>query len=179
MTVPTRRVDLSTLAQTTASVPGSAAEQAGIRHGKEVRMAIRRRIMELFEAIPARIEVSGGSFEAAVAFARDAFGDTAVIDRRDRRRWWPRVTLTITTDPEVAATAPPLDALLNPEPDQAQPSQPLTQVEAAEAPEAEAAAEAEPPSFLEEIFTRQEQELQALREARRERRHPRARRTIA
>jgi hypothetical protein len=88
-------------------------------------MEIRRGIVELFEAIPERIEVSGaeptwevtgGSFESAVAYAQDAFDDPVVVDRRDRSRWWPRVTLTVTTDPDLAATAPPLESLLDPEP---------------------------------------------------------------
>ena len=88
-------------------------------------MAIRRGIVELFEAIPERIEVSGvepawevtgGSFESAVAYAQEAFDDPIVVDRRDRSRWWPRVTLTVTTDPDLAATAPPLESLFDPEP---------------------------------------------------------------
>jgi hypothetical protein len=87
-------------------------------------MAIRRGIAELLEAIPERIEVSGAaptwevtgaSFESAVSYAHDAFEDPVVIDRRDRNRWWPRVTLTVTTDPELAASAPPLETLCDPE----------------------------------------------------------------
>ena len=88
-------------------------------------MAIRRGIVELFEAIPERIEVSGaeptwevtgGSFESAVSYAQEAFDDVVVVDRRDRSRWWPRVTLTVTTDPELVATAPPLTSLVDPAP---------------------------------------------------------------
>lgn len=88
-------------------------------------MAIPRGIVELFEAIPERIEVSGaeptwevtgGSFASAVTYAQEAFDDAVVVERRDRSRWWPRVTLTVTTDPELAATAPPLESLLDPEP---------------------------------------------------------------
>ena len=85
-------------------------------------MAIPRGIAELFEAIPERIEVSGqaptwrvtgGSFEAAVDYANEAFDEPVVLARRDRR-WWRRVTLTVTTDPALAAEAPPLAALSDP-----------------------------------------------------------------
>ncbi len=88
-------------------------------------MAIRRGIVELFEAIPERIEVSGaeptwevtgGSFEAAASYAQEAFDEAVVVDRRDRSRWWPRVTLTVSTDPELVATAPPLETLFDPAP---------------------------------------------------------------
>ena len=81
-------------------------------------MPLGRGIVEVFEAIPERIEVSGhgptwrvtgGSFESALAFAQEAFGDTVVVAREDRSRWWPRVTLTVTQDPELAAEAPPVE----------------------------------------------------------------------
>ena len=80
-------------------------------------MPLGRGIVEVFEAIPERIEVSGhrptwrvtgGSFEAAFDYAREAFGGVAVVAREDRGRWWPRVTLTVTVDPALVATAPPL-----------------------------------------------------------------------
>ncbi len=89
-------------------------------------MAIRRGIVELLEAIPERIEVSGhsptwrvtgGSFDAVLDFANAAYDHPVVIDRTDRGRWWPRITLTVTTDPALAAAAPPLASLVNPEPD--------------------------------------------------------------
>jgi hypothetical protein len=89
-------------------------------------MPLGRGIAELFEAIPERIEVSGheptwrvtgGSFESVLAFAREAYDDPTVIGREDRSRWWPRVTLTVTTDPALAAEAPPLDTFAaDPEP---------------------------------------------------------------
>jgi hypothetical protein len=88
-------------------------------------MSVTRGLRELIEAIPERIEVSGGrptwqitggSFESVVAYAERAFGRTAVLSRRDRSRWWPRVTLTVTTDPHLAAQAPPLESLSHPEP---------------------------------------------------------------
>jgi hypothetical protein len=146
-------------------------------------MEIRRGITELLEAIPERIEVSGAaptwqvtgaSFESAAAYAQDAFEDPVVLERHDRSRWWPRVTLTVTTDPELAATAPPLESLLEPEPDPLDHDNPEAVMEPD--PHAEPDdlnddfsedAEAEEPdedpvedvvfeSFLEEIFDRQE-----------------------
>jgi hypothetical protein len=143
-------------------------------------MAIRREIVELFEAIPERIEVSGaeptwevtgGSFESAVSYAQEAFDEAVVVDRRDRTRWWPRVTLTVTTDPELVAAAPPLESLVGPSPKL------LDTLEADMDPEMDPDKEPEPDiypaedqvfeprhladeehfeSFLEEIFARQE-----------------------
>jgi hypothetical protein len=156
-------------------------------------MAIRRSIAELFEAIPERIEVSGqaptwevtgGSFESAASYADSAFDQPVVIDRRDRSRWWPRVTLTVTTDPELAATAPPLESLVTPdleaqeavmEPDPEIPSEPDEQDEQTEQDEhvlhdpvedalfdpRHAEDEEHFESFLEEIFARQERRLQS------------------
>jgi hypothetical protein len=145
-------------------------------------MAIRRGIAELFEAIPERIEVSGisptwevtgGSFDSVVSYVQDAFDDPVVLRRRDRNRWWPRVTLTVTTDPHLAATAPPLESLFDPEPEAAD----LDDLEAAMAPDPNRDSEWDPEwdpeepveqrlfaedehfeSFLEEIFARQERQ---------------------
>jgi hypothetical protein len=128
-------------------------------------MEIRRGITELLEAIPDRIEVSGqaptwrvtgGSFESVVDYANEAFDEPVVLAREDRSRWWPRVTLTVTTDPALAEAAPPLEEL-------------------AQAPEADAPDDADAPkepvvpaprhraeedeifeSFLAEAFARQE-----------------------
>lgn len=81
-------------------------------------MPIRRGIVDLVEAIEDRIEVAGhaptwrvtgGSFESALRFAREAYDDPVVISRTNRNRWWPRVTLTVTTDPELAADTPDLE----------------------------------------------------------------------
>src|SRR3954454_6569404 len=102
-------------------------------------MPLGRDIVEVFEAIPARIEVSGhapvwrvtgGSFDDAVAYAREAYGDPVVVAREDRNRWWPRVTLTVTTDPGIAAGAPPLEAFRDPEPEPEPDPQPEVQQEA-------------------------------------------------
>ena len=110
-------------------------------------MPLGRDIVEVFEAIPARIEVSGhapvwrvtgGSFDDAVAYAREAYGDPVVVAREDRHRWWPRVTLTVTTDPRIAAGAPPLEAFRDPEPE------PEPEAEVEPEPEAEVEPDREP-----------------------------------
>ena len=86
-------------------------------------MPLGQGIEELLEAVRDRIEVSGhdptwlvtaGSFDSALAYARDRFEDPVVLARKDRDRWWPRVTITITTDPTLAAGAPPLEELAHP-----------------------------------------------------------------
>lgn len=146
-------------------------------------VALGRDIVQVFEAIPDRIEVSGreptwqvtgGSFEAAVTYAREAFGDPVVVARQDRRRWWPRVTLTVTKDPLLAASAPPFEVLANPEPEPEpepeavvapepvlappsarEPTEP-TEPEAVVAPP-EPATEAGPLASLEEMFAYQEE----------------------
>jgi hypothetical protein len=139
-------------------------------------MPLGRGIVEVFEAIPERIEVSGhgptwrvtgGSFDAVLTYVREALGDAVVVDREDRSRWWRRVTLTVTKDPEIAAAAPPVETFADPLPGE--------QADAAAAPGAAAPAEdpaedpvvdAEAPdefrSALEEIFAHQE-ELRATR----------------
>lgn len=75
------------------------------------------------EAVRERVEVSGhhgswqitaGSFEAALEYARERFDEPIVLSRRDRDRWWPRVTLEVTTDPGLAQAAPPLEELAHP-----------------------------------------------------------------
>ena len=137
-------------------------------------MPLGREIVELLEAIPDRIEVSGtgptwrvtgGSFDSVVSWANDAFDDPVVIAREDRSRWWPRVTLTVTTDPGLAAEAPPLAAFTEPdrpEPESAEPESPEPESPEPEVivPEAPAAAPEpttdEELSPLEEIFASQE-----------------------
>jgi hypothetical protein len=78
---------------------------------------------DMAEALRERVEVSGhhdswqitaGSFEAALDYARERFDDPIVLARRDRDRWWPRVTLEVTTDPALAEQAPPLEELAHP-----------------------------------------------------------------
>ena len=146
-------------------------------------MPLGREIVELLEAIPDRIEVSGtgptwrvtgGSFDSVVSWANDAFDDPVVIAREDRSRWWPRVTLTVTTDPGLAAEAPPLAAFTEPdrpEPESAEPESPEPESPEPESPEPEVLVPAAPAaapepttepttdeefSPLEEIFASQE-----------------------
>jgi hypothetical protein len=88
-----------------------------------VSVRLGREVGELVEAIRNRVEVSehgetwhvtAGSFESALAYARERFDDPVVLSRRDRTRWWPRVTLRISTDPARAQAAPPLEELARP-----------------------------------------------------------------
>ncbi len=83
-------------------------------------MPLGQGIVEVLRAIPPRIEVTGhgptvritaGSFDAALDYARECYGDPAVLDCALRYRFWPRVTLTVTTDPGLAAAAPSLEEL--------------------------------------------------------------------
>jgi hypothetical protein len=83
-------------------------------------MPLGQGIAEILEAIPARIEVSGhaptwritgASFDAVLDYVHECFDEAAVLACHRRDRLWPRVTLTVTTDPRRAATAPALDEL--------------------------------------------------------------------
>jgi len=112
-------------------------------------------IGETWEAVRDRIEVSGhgavwhvtaGSFESALGYARERFDAPVVLGRKDRRRWWPRVTLLVTTDPRLAASAPPLEDL-------ARPALPQQRTEQAAQPDPDD----EMPVSLEAIFAHQEQ----------------------
>lgn len=127
-------------------------------------MPLGRGIVELLEAIPERIEVSGqaptwrvtgGSFESVLRYAREAYGAVAVIAREDRSRWWPRVTLTVTVDPALVAAAPDPEVFASPaEPaEDAEASRPTPPRHVAEAP---AEPETPSPGVLEEIFAHQE-----------------------
>jgi hypothetical protein len=119
-----------------------------------VTVPLRQGINELVEAIEERIEVTGcaptwrvtaGSFESAMSYAREAYHDPVVVDRSDQRRFWPRVTLTVTTDPALARNAPPLAELLRPR-------IPLQPRGAHRAPRAPAAPRTPVESSLEEFF---------------------------
>ena len=86
-------------------------------------MPLGQGIGEWWDAVRDRIEVSGhgrtwqvtaGSFDSALAYARDRFGDPVVLARKDRDRWWPRVAVTVTTDPSLAASAPALEEIARP-----------------------------------------------------------------
>jgi len=86
-------------------------------------MPLGQGIGEWWDAVRDRIEVSGhgptwqvtaGSFDSALAYARGRFDDPVVLARKDRDRWWPRVAVTVTTDPTLAASAPVLDEIARP-----------------------------------------------------------------
>jgi len=154
-------------------------------------MPLGQGIVEVFRAIPPRIEVTGhgptvritaGSFDAALDYARECYDAPAVLDCELRHRFWPRVTLTVTTEPELAGSAPPLEELRRrveqqlaarrearaaahraepgvhrAEPETAAPAEPGTAARAEPAP----AVPAEPGfSTLEEIFAHQELQRQ-------------------
>jgi hypothetical protein len=86
-------------------------------------MPLGQGIGETLQAVRNRIELSGhgptwqvtaGSFDSALGYARERFGNPVVLERKDRTRWWPRVTITVTTDPRLAASAPPLEEVAQP-----------------------------------------------------------------
>lgn len=83
-------------------------------------MPLGQGIVEVLRAIPPRIEVAGhgptvrvtaGSFDAALEYVRERYDEAVVLDCSLRHRFWSRVTLTVTTDPELARAALPLDAV--------------------------------------------------------------------
>lgn len=113
-------------------------------------------IVEALRAIPPRIEVTGhgptvritaGSFDAVLDYARECYDAPAVLSCDVRHRFWPRITLTVTTDPELAGSAPPLAELRR---------RAEQQVEQREAVLREPGL-----TTLEEIFDRQERQRQA------------------
>ncbi|MGH3444970.1 MAG: hypothetical protein ACRDPB_06310 [Nocardioidaceae bacterium] len=121
-------------------------------------MPLGQGILDAVAAIPIRIELSGhgptwqvsaGSFEDAWGYARERFGEPTVLARHDRGRWWPRVSITVCTDPGLAATAPSLETLSGPPAARHRSS--------AEASEGSPNTSGPPPSTLEEIFTHAEQ----------------------
>ena len=86
-------------------------------------MLLGQGIGEMVEAVRDRVEVSwhgetwhisAGSFDRALGYARERFGDPVVLSRKDRGRWWPRVTLVVTEDQARAVSAPPLEDLAHP-----------------------------------------------------------------
>lgn len=130
-------------------------------------MPLGHGIEELWDAVRDRVEVSGhdptwhvtaGSFDTAMAYARERFEEPAVLARADRGRWWPRVTLTVTTHPDLAEGAPPLEEIArHVVPEQRQPA-------AAAAPQQAAKHRGEEPlTPLEEIFAHQEERRLARR----------------
>lgn len=122
-------------------------------------MLLGQGIGEMVEAVRDRVEVSwhgeawhitAGSFDGALGYARERFGDPVVLSRKDRGRWWPRVTLVVTEDRSYAASAPPLDELARP----VAPAAPAVD----DAPEVAASdvGDSDMPALLEEMFARQD-----------------------
>ena len=125
-------------------------------------MPLGRVIAETVADLRDRVEVSwhhdtwhvtASSFESALHYVETRFDDAAVLARRDHGRRWPRVTLEVSTDPALAAKAPPLvdlahptkpDATLDPAPEP--PTEPL---------EPGPVSAAELPADLEAIFAEQ------------------------
>ena len=79
-------------------------------------MPLGQGILDVFEAIPRRIEmtgttptwrITGPDFDAVWEFAQQVLDDPVVIDREDRNRWWPRVTLTVWSTPRRNASTGP------------------------------------------------------------------------
>lgn len=126
-------------------------------------MPLGQGIGEMWKAVRDRIEVDGhgptwqvtaGSFDSALAYARARFEDPVVLARSDRGRRWPRVALTVTTDPALAGSAPPLEELAVP------PSRPHEVPEAVvelESDLPEQRVDSPLPSSLEAIFAHQEE----------------------
>ena len=117
-------------------------------------MPLGQGIGETWEAVRDRVQVSGhgpvwqvtaGSFDTALDYARERFGDPVVLERRDRHRLWPRVTLTVTTDAAMAEDAPPLEELARPVVPQQQPRRVTEDLD-------------EMPTSLEAIFAHQDRE---------------------
>jgi len=118
----------------------------------------------MVEAVRDRVEVAShgdtwhvtaGSFDGALAYARERFTEPVVLSRKDRGRWWPRVTLVVTEDRSYAASAPSLEELARPVAPVA-PAVPAVD----EVPEAVVGPEevggSDMPTALEEMFARQD-----------------------
>jgi hypothetical protein len=140
-------------------------------------------IGDMAEAVRERVEVSGhhdswqitaGSFEAALDYARERFDEPIVLARRDRDRLWPRVTLEVTTDPALAGQAPPLAELAHPPAPPAPPAppEPVAEPEPAYLPTAPDEDSDMPPD-LEAIFAHQDEPARRTHRLPRQRRAPR------
>ena len=86
-------------------------------------MPLGRVIAETVADLRERVEVSwhhdtwhvtASSFASALNYVETRFDDAVVLARRDHGRRWPRVTLEVSTDPALAAKAPPLIELAHP-----------------------------------------------------------------
>lgn len=131
-------------------------------------MPLGHGIEEWWDAVRDRVEVSGhdptwhvtaGSFDTAMAYASARFEEPAVLAREDHGRWWPRVTLTVTTHPGLAEQAPPLATIARP----VVPEQRRASTGAATAATPKHRGAEEPLTSLEEIFAHQEERRVARR----------------
>ena len=126
-------------------------------------MPLGQGIGEMWKAVRDRIEVDGhdltwqvtaGSFDSALAYARARFEDPVVLARSDRGRRWSRVTLTVTTDPTLGASAPPLEQIAVPP---RRPHEAHEAVAELESDLPEQRVDSPLPSSLEAIFAHQEE----------------------
>ena len=127
-------------------------------------MPLGQEIGDMVEAVRDRVEVAthgdtwhvtAGSFDSALAYARERFEDPVVLSRKDRGRWWPRVTLVVTQDPAYAASAPNLDELAHPVAAVAPAADTASEAVSSEAFASEVSDSAMP-QVLEEMFARQD-----------------------
>ena len=136
-------------------------------------MPLGQGIGDMVDAVRDRVELSthgetwhvtAGSFDGAMAYVRERFDAPVVLSRKDRGRWWTRVTLVVTEDPSLAASAPSLDELAHPAV-AAAPAVPAVD----DVPEEVAGdgGDSDMPAMLEEMFARQDRPLQIPRQRRR------------
>jgi hypothetical protein len=128
-------------------------------------MPLGRVIAETVADLRDRVEVSwhhdtwhvtAGSFESALHYVETRFDDAAVLARHDHGHRWPRVTLEVSTDPALAASAPPLTALARPEPSSTRhPARLATNDPGQPLPEPEPVPASGLPTDLEAIFAHQ------------------------
>ena len=135
-------------------------------------MPLGQGIGDMVDAVRDRVELSShgetwhvtaGSFDGAMAFVRERFDAPVVLSRKDRGRWWTRVTLVVTEDPSYAASAPSLDELAHP----AVVEPAVLAVDDVPEEVAGDGVDSDMPAMLEEMFARQDGPLQIPRQRRR------------
>ena len=135
-------------------------------------MPLGQGIGDMVDAVRDRVELSthgetwhvtAGSFDGAMAFVRERFDAPVVLSRKDRGRWWTRVTLVVTEDPSYAASAPSLDELAHP----AVVEPAVLAVDDVPEEVAGDGVDSDMPAMLEEMFARQDGPLQIPRQRRR------------
>ena len=127
----------------------------------------------MVDAVRDRVEVSthgdtwhvtAGSFASALGYARERFDEPVVLSRKDRGRWWPRVTLVVTEDRSYADSAPSLDELAHP----VAPAAPAVDDVPEDVPSS--VGDSDMPAVLEEMFARQDGPYVGARRVPRQRR---------